>query len=396
VDIVCDNNYTVKRTDAENRVLAKQLLKDGFVVIPVLTAAGVRHVRTEFEKSMEAFPEYSRGKTPGVMKSGKPMLYVAGGFGALGNPASFHDEFARWVREAQLAATIPMFRQYVRLAEDRPREWGETTYDPSTRKIFTVMERNMVRQVGTDVTSEEFHRDQTPAQFIREGDEVFGCMLNVSETANMFGCMRGTHKSLQPWEPSHDARSGFKFVQPSEEEVAALYVDVPYGPGEAVVFFQHIMHNVKPQGKLKRRIHRLLTAMWLTSHPDPPPFDLALEDQGVPQIKSGQRPTMFSKNHRSGFLNKQWTYAASHKTNLIEWSRDAFRPGDLEHITGKTGASAGVQFDLVPEVFPSLVSKGIAFRGYDPLERGIFLPHKSHALRSFETMNVACRTNYTL
>jgi hypothetical protein len=134
------------------------------------------------------------------------------------------------------------------------------------------MDRDFVRRKGTTVTEESFHRDESPQAKLKPGDEVFGCMLNLGPTIQHFGCVPGTHKDLAPWL----AFGGFERV----DDAAALgdfktrATQVPYMPGQAIIFFQHIVHYItKPtsaQKKMDR--YRLLQGFYLMDGAEAP-FD---------------------------------------------------------------------------------------------------------------------------
>lgn len=84
-----------------------------------------------------------------------------------------------------------------------------------------------------------------------------------------------------------------------------------------------------------------------------PPFDLTdtIQRQAVPQIKSGQFPPVYSKNHGSVFLNKEFTLRKGYKDTLLGWCSKTFQPSLLVE---KTHGVTGNKYRIVPMVMPSL------------------------------------------
>ena len=84
-----------------------------------------------------------------------------------------------------------------------------------------------------------------------------------------------------------------------------------------------------------------------------PAFDVSevIADQGVPMIKSGQLPRVYSRNHAAAFLKRRFTLRKGNKKTLPEWCQETFVPSLLKERThGKTGE----KYSIVPAVLPSL------------------------------------------
>lgn len=163
---------------------ATKLQRDGYVTISMLPTAEARAAqRVAFTDSFLTFPEYLRDPADATRTpSGQPLVYVAGGFGALANPGSFHCDNAREIRECILAAVISLLGAYARLP--MIAEWLAklpTHAAVQLRKVAVFMERNSVRSAGTSVSADSVHFDSSPKGVLRTGDVVFGCVLNVNE-----------------------------------------------------------------------------------------------------------------------------------------------------------------------------------------------------------------------
>ena len=158
---------------------AKALKQNGYTVISMLGDADVRAAqRRSFVEAMQGFREYQRhpddaSRTP----SGHPIVYVAGGYGALGNPSSFHCEHAREIRECIFAGAMPLLSASAALGPI----WGIKKGEEPRVSVF--MERNSIRGAGTVVGADSFHRDHSPDGVLSEGDEAFGCILNPNDYA---------------------------------------------------------------------------------------------------------------------------------------------------------------------------------------------------------------------
>lgn len=165
---------------------ATKLQRDGYVTISMLPTAGARAAqRVAFTDSFLTFPEYLRDPADATRTpSGEPIVYVAGGFGALANPGSFHCNKAREIREGMFAEVIPTLGAYARLP--MIPEWAAKLPAHAAkqlRKGAVFMERNSVRSAGTKVSADSVHFDSSPKGVLKTGDVVFGCVLNVNENS---------------------------------------------------------------------------------------------------------------------------------------------------------------------------------------------------------------------
>jgi hypothetical protein len=91
-----------------------------------------------------------------------------------------------------------------------------------------------------------------------------------------------------------------------------------------------------------------------------PPFDVTdvIKRQAVPQIKSGQYPPIYSKNHRSAFLQKPFTLRTGYKDTLLGWCEKTFQPSLLVE---KTHGTTGQKYRIVPMVMSSLAGEGVVY-----------------------------------
>ena len=72
-------------------------------MLPLFDAGEVGAIRAEFWRALATFPEYVPAVRTADMPADLQQHYVQGGFGALGNPSSFHAPFCREWRSRALA-----------------------------------------------------------------------------------------------------------------------------------------------------------------------------------------------------------------------------------------------------------------------------------------------------
>lgn len=205
-------------------VLASALREDGIVVINVVSSEQAEALREAIAANVNSFPEFRKERSLPEECELKHVP-VAGGFGALGNAASFHSPLTRRIREGMLASVGPIVlahsQQGCLWPHSRP-DVDDTLSDKEQPKIHALFERQIFfRPAGTTVPKESFHRDNTPAgsfvaapsasaksnkqknvivkSTLREGDEIFGCLMNLDKECAGFDCVLGTHLDVAPW-----------------------------------------------------------------------------------------------------------------------------------------------------------------------------------------------------
>jgi hypothetical protein len=73
----------------------------GYLVIPFIPSDDIESTRGRFLDTARGFPEFQNVE--------KQFQFVAGGFSALGNPASFHNPFVREMRQKAYATHRRLF-----------------------------------------------------------------------------------------------------------------------------------------------------------------------------------------------------------------------------------------------------------------------------------------------
>jgi hypothetical protein len=162
----------------------ERLERAGVTTLEVIPPKELKKYQRDFDATLLAFPEYRRDKDdPTLDSEGNPLVYVAGGFAALGNPASFHNEFSRKLRIMGYQKMKILMNEYAsRLAH------VEKPYN-----LQALSDRMMFRQEGQQPSAEAWHRDVMPPDKIEYEDEIFGGWINLDSIDQYFSCIPGSH-----------------------------------------------------------------------------------------------------------------------------------------------------------------------------------------------------------
>ena len=300
----------------------QSLKRMGVVTIPVIPAEEIPEIRNKFLQTLRKFPEYKRDSNdPDRDSTGNPLVYVLGGFAALGNPASFHNELVRDIRRRCRKAVLPIFRTLIEHYADRHLQ------NPTNFEML--FDRMMYRMVSQQPVAESWHRDVMPKKAIQHNDEVFGGWINLDEKNQYSSCIPGSHLGVR----QRDLEEGFATIPKDQvQAISKFRYKFPIPAGHIVIFPQYIVHEVVAQ-KSSYNMMRLFTG-WRTTvadgflHPDTLE---RLDTQAIMPIPGGMRPPMYAANHGSFFLWKQFRPIPNrdHKVNTIEWSQDTMQPVTL-------------------------------------------------------------------
>jgi len=322
---------------------------------------------------------------------------VAGGFGALGNPASFHNPLARKLRKMAYDATKAFFASLIALFKQ---------YRNLDMKEEVLFDRMMFRRAGQMPTAEAWHRDVMEKDQVGETDEIFGGWINLDLTSQFFSCIPGSHLGIS----LYNLEAGFATVEkmggtPQEVKAAKdaltqvkMKINVP--PGHIVIFPQYIMHEVVSASQSYNML-RLFTGFRLTTldksiyvvNPNkkskkraaPTSEEMVdtlneiMDKQAVPQLPGGMIPPVYSANHLMCFQNKPFHMIPQNsatKMTLIEWSMQTFKDAVTEEKIIGTGDEAHT-YRLVPRHMKSLAEYGLPlYPPYGQEERKMYFPHK--------------------
>ena len=213
--------------------------------------------------------------------------FVLGAFGALGNPASFHNIDLYELR-------YHLFVKYKKLFN----------YIDNTRYLEVLFDRLCIRRQGTKTSRETFHRDTCSLK--KNEDIIYGGWINLDKTTTQyFSCVPGTHKCA--------GRGGFEKIEKEEANRAkTMKVKYTINPFDMVIFDQNTVHEIFPQKQKKDNIRLYLG--WRHTKSTEPLFNSStrvrfnikhiLEKQLVPPLPSGDLPPMYSKMHQAAWRDR--------------------------------------------------------------------------------------------
>ncbi len=409
--------------DTSNPV--NKLLYVGVTIFPVYSQNELDNVGKKFDKACLDFPEYIRSPSnPEKNSKNQDLLYVLGGFGAYGNPSSFHNLFVRDLRKrANKAIRKNVLNPLI------------STYpDPEFAKKLksqVLFDRMMNRPAMQEPTAEAWHRDIIDKKIaeIKPGDIVFGGWVNTSKYPQKFSYIPGSHLGVDLYSLKSGgfAEPGFIFDKPigqvqkkikatdEEDEKEELKTELKelrskrkklyelfkkykqqtiIPPGYGIAFPQYILHEVVSKG-VNHPIKRVFTGYRLTTTNELLMVDMKtrkptlLEDvkkQTIMRLGGGMLPPMYSSNHSSNFLRRPFLIFGSKnpkhgkksndpiKQDLIEWSNINFK--EVCKITRPTKAEKP-SYQLVKRYMDSLKEMKLPlYPEYTSEELKMYYPQK--------------------
>lgn len=334
----------------------------GATTIPIISESQLNHIQKEFMEEMRQFPEYERNSNSAdKTMDGNPITYVLGGFGAFGNPASFHNLTARHLRQDIYKACIGLFRELIDIYNKSHFKDSHYTYN-----LEALMDRFMFRLKGTSPTSESWHRDVAKDSYLLEDDEIYGGWINLDNESQYLSFIPGSHLNVR----LKGLKEGFAKIRKEDIHLFKKYKQlIEIKPGHCVIFPQYILHEVvgkKQSYDMMRlfigwRITESLESIHTNSY-----LETVLQKQGSPLLPSGQKPPLYASNHSSFFQKKAFMINPeyNYKANIKEWSSSTF-PSNL---IKENGIVARYLESLEDNNFPK-------YPDYTETEKRIYFPH---------------------
>lgn len=337
------------------------LFQDGVSIVPLLDKERTKYYREGFKNIK--FPEFIE----------HDCQYVMGGFGAYGNPASFHNEIVRELR----TETTPIMKQFFR--QEFQKNFPEQTF-----YIERLFDRMCVRKQGTTIPKETWHRDLNPMTMIpvdqkkkeytpRPNEHVFGGWVNLDDEPQYFSCALSTHTNNIIVKKGK-SESGFIAQENPSNDTKPTKIKIP--SGHAIVFYQKILHQVAPQKYRKDSFRQFQLFRIVSSETQPEPLfskekiNKWIDNQATPLLPSGQHPPMYSSNHSSIFLFR------GNQNDPIEFSKK-INPKCLIQQTCQSGKNKDRQYHIVQRFLTSLRELGLPmYPPYSKEEKQIFFPQQ--------------------
>jgi hypothetical protein len=334
-----------------NLDFATQLSQRGVAVLKVIDdVEELAELQTEFLETLHSFPEYNDNV----------HSYVAGGFAALANPGSFHNPLVRKLRRRAYERLLPGMRTLKAKRLD--------ANERNNLRFETLFDRMMYRFKGMSPVAEAWHRDVMPRDIIGVNDEVFGGWINLDSVSQYFSMVPGSHLNIKQTEIQSGfdtlssvierelkTKDGWNNMSKKDKEKHVMQhvkafsqlpnfnsrIEIP--PMCMVIFPQYILHEVVAT-KAKHNMMRLFTG-WRMCLSDTSLYtsnrygENIIDQQAVCQLPGGMTPPMYSRNHISYFVSKQFDIVPGvYHSSLSEWSRQDFKEvclGDEKQFTSK-------------------------------------------------------------
>jgi hypothetical protein len=258
-------------------------------------------IQASFLKTLEDLPEFVDKKVDRVL----------GGFGALGVASSFHNPFVRRLRQWVMAAV-----------------WD---YLPSTNEFVELLiDRMMVRKIGSTTTAEQWHMDEEPNSCI--DDVIYGGWINTGICDQYFVCVPGSGGG--------DGKNGFHKIPKSEhDDLNSKKVVYTIPPGGIILFNSNIKHVVHSCKIKNNNLNRLFIGIRLTNSLQTlnPNKMNDMKLQLPMMLKSGQESNMYGKLHICNHINKLVSFSAGIKDcyKHVFTYKSGSRKGDIYFIVRK-------------------------------------------------------------
>jgi hypothetical protein len=235
---------------------AVQLRDDGWCVLPLFGPGETGAIRAAFWAALASFPEFLPAVRTGRMATDLQQHAVQGGFGALGNPASFHNGFVREWRARALVAVVKQ-RAFAAVMAEHPAGVAAV-------RLETIVDRMMVRRPSKRATAESWHRDE--AVRCLDDDVVFGGWINFDPHPQILSAVPGSHRGVR----GHGGFAKLSAAEAADARGRRQRLVCP--PGHLLIFNEKLMHEVRrpklPQPAPSRQRWPPLTA-FTTSLPPP-------------------------------------------------------------------------------------------------------------------------------
>lgn len=368
-------------------------------------------IKDAFNKSIEGMPEFTADYKKRARGNAPDTQFIHGGFAALGNASSFHNEFVRRLRQVAMSRVALVASKIAEFSND-PTEW-----------VFEqIIDRMLYRASDFSPQTDAWHMDlPAAASKLKPKDEklVFGGWYSVGRDQE-FSCWPESHLHSKT-----DAQDGFNVLQPYQKDIANTHkVGIKVPAGHILIFDESIVHQVikgptiplKQQRSVmpKETVRRVFLG-WALRHGDKytapviEEMDRLLDTQAVMPLKSGQIPEFYPEQPRTAFLIarfpkwREYAEAAIVPSLHVKWSMEngginsktfvwdldnngSLIPGEFtwkkkeypyEATQVPEGSTVNFEPTLAPVRFPSLYDSGLGmYPEYRKDEKKIYFPNR--------------------
>ena len=319
---------------------AHDLLTLGVAVVDVMDTSSRVYWERLLWQAIDDMPEFR--------VKGRDYQRVLGGFGALGNPSSFHHP------------TVRQFRKKIKrlVVKEVMREYVLEKYNTRDIRLESLFDRLCVRcEAFQRPTAEKWHRDiydatkyklRTLPKSLPNNtlDEMIGGWTNLASADQSFVGILKTHNDtlesdvggFSTFSDADIKRFRFKERLAEQSNMSFGHTircndtgEILIPPGCTLLFFQRLIHSVKSGPQPLTPALRVFHGFRLTTE-EVPLFDHegVLVNGAVPRIPSGQMPPMYSQNHYAAFSNPS-------EPKWRTWGTQVFKTECLFRRTTPTG-----------------------------------------------------------
>jgi hypothetical protein len=334
-EIIYERNPDFIRYIGKSKLnLIQNLIRTGITSIQIYDTKELPKLQQQFDETLLNFPEYKKNND-------ENRVYVLGGFAALGNPSSYHNEYVRNMRKIGRSKVVDIFKPYIEKYHDTNLKTGynlEMLYD-----------RMMFRLKGMSPSAETLHRDVMKGNIIEINDELFGGWINLDTKPQYFSCIQGSHlniiqkeidsgfstlenqlrkiynkehsKTIEKYKKDLGAvlakKAIEKFINPliksKLKSIGKFTTKYEILPGHMVIFPQYILHEVL-NTKASYIMRRLFTG-WRLTLSDKSIYDQLnnfdkkyktlddmMSEQSSAPTPSGQETAVYAKQHAMSML----------------------------------------------------------------------------------------------
>lgn len=334
----------------------------GYVVIPYPTRIRDQFNINEFLLNQKEF-----------LKQDPNQLFVLGGFGALGNPSSFHHPLKRQLMINVYNHIQPKFKDLFEFFEDH------TDY-----KYFSMIpDRFCIRRNDQEVSAETWHKDQSLTKEMSGNTIVFGGWINLDTAITQkFTCAE--NELIMPKETrayyENNTSSGYTPQQSERLNEKRKTVEIP--PGHMLLFNELLTHEVtKSKSKSKfdpsKTSYRCFIKFIIRTIPEPYWSPVRMENFFNRQTQIGMSTyqadaPMYASAHSSTAIDKNIEFSAQLLPRFRTRELHSKKYGDVLVIDRYLGRGNTSKNDNQPR--QGLTDWGLAFSPYTKEQKQIYIP----------------------
>lgn len=381
--------YTGPKTGLTNM---QEFMRVGATALPLIPKEKLKDYQTAFMNTLRHFPEYKRSSTDrDKTPDGKAISYVAGGFAAFGNPASFHNPFVRNLRIKAYKVVREFLYDYF---SSLYRE--QLDYVDKKLKFEMLFDRMMYRRAGQKGPDEAWHRDVMKTFQIMPEDEIYGGWINIDSKPQYFSFIPGSHLTFI----SYELQDGFAEIEKAltnykddnkkqiltKDEIKDIMkkvstskymIEVP--PGHIIIFPQYILHEVVSKPK-DYNMMRVFTGWRVTkssksiyvAKDETDLLNDIIDNQQVPQLPGGMIPPIYAANHLMYNQSKPFDLGEGVKRTLPEWCQETFVQ---QALVEKINGTSKTRYIVAHQEMRSLQEYNLQkYQAYSSTERKLYLP----------------------